>query len=330
MMHRQRRGRASSQPWRNIVVTVAVHRHDRGRASSRPWRNIVATVAVHRHGGSTGALLEWHRCAAGVAQVCYWSGTGVLLMHDNLSVLSFCYTCCCGVGGAGFLPLRNMQIFSCVPVSAVQFRRRNAVFLLEVLGELLGGEADAVGHLRDDLAALLQQLAAPLHADGAHEMDGREARDGYQLLIDAAAAHAHLVALLCPQFATLLQQFLLAPPVEDNVWYPGDQYVDVVGRDNYYALQYPLMKEYKKLSELYPNKFITLAECGNGDEVQISPLGKIWDEGSRWSWYMTWYDYNYNAGNSDDHQFAGEQWWQEAFSHDYVVTREEKKNLLNK
>ena len=118
--------------------------------------------------------------------------------------------------------------------------------------------------------------------------------------------------------------------VEDNVWYPGDQYVDVVGRDNYYALQYPLMKEYKKLSELYPNKLITLAECGNGDEVQISPLGKIWNEGSRWSWYMTWYDYNYNAGNSDDHQFAGEQWWQEAFSHDYVVTREEMKNLLNK
>ena len=75
----------------------------------------------------------------------------------------------------------------------------------------------------------------------------------------------------------------------------GDEFVDIVGRDNYAALQYPLMKEFKLLQKNYPNKMITLAECGSGDEVKMSLLSRIWEQGSRWSWFMTWYDYDYNA-----------------------------------
>ena len=114
----------------------------------------------------------------------------------------------------------------------------------------------------------------------------------------------------------------------DGVWYPGDDVVDIVGRDNYAALQYPLMKEFKRLSEEYPTKMITLAECGNGDEVKMSLLSKIWAQGSRWSWFMTWYDYDYNHGNSDEHKFADEAWWKDAFAQDFVVTREQMKELL--
>jgi len=114
----------------------------------------------------------------------------------------------------------------------------------------------------------------------------------------------------------------------DDVWYPGDDVVDIVGRDNYAALQYPLMKEYKLLAETYPKKMITLAECGSGDEVKISLLSKIWKTGSRWSWFMTWYDYDYNHGNSEEHKFANEAWWKDAFAQDYVVTREQMKELL--
>ncbi len=51
----------------------------------------------------------------------------------------------------------------------------------------------------------------------------------------------------------------------DATWYPGDDEVDIVGRDNYAALMYPLMKEFRQLSKEYPTKMITLAECGNGD-----------------------------------------------------------------
>lgn len=115
---------------------------------------------------------------------------------------------------------------------------------------------------------------------------------------------------------------------KDNVWYPGDDVVDIVGRDSYTALQYPLSKEFKQLSADYPTKMITLSECGNGDEVKMSQLSRIWEQGSRWSWFMTWYDYDYNEGNSDEHKFANEEWWKNAFDQPYVVTREQMKELL--
>ena len=115
--------------------------------------------------------------------------------------------------------------------------------------------------------------------------------------------------------------------VDDNVWYPGDDVVDIVGRDNYYALMYPLMKEFRKLEQLYPTKMITLAECGNGDEVHMSLWSKIWKQGSRWSWFMPLYDAAYNEGNSDEHQFAGAAWWKDAFNSGTVIDREEWKKV---
>ena len=62
----------------------------------------------------------------------------------------------------------------------------------------------------------------------------------------------------------------------------------------------------------------------------MSPWSKIWAEGSRWSWFMTWYDYNYNAGNSDEHRFAGEQWWKDAFGTGLVIDRDQISKLLYK
>ena len=116
--------------------------------------------------------------------------------------------------------------------------------------------------------------------------------------------------------------------VGDTDWYPGADVVDIIGRDNYYALQYPLKKEFETLTKLYPDKMITLAECGNGDEVDMSLWSDIWAEGSRWSWFMTWYDAAYNRGQSDEHQFAGEAWWKDAFNSGVVLDREEVKGLM--
>lgn len=113
--------------------------------------------------------------------------------------------------------------------------------------------------------------------------------------------------------------------VDDTTWYPGDDVVDIIGRDNYYCLQYPVAKEFKRLSQLYPNKMVTLAECGNGDEVHMSQLKDLWDEGAHFSWFMPWYDYAYNAGQSDEHQFATQQWWTAALSSGYVLMRDDVK-----
>ena len=115
--------------------------------------------------------------------------------------------------------------------------------------------------------------------------------------------------------------------MDDKDWYPGDDVVDIVGRDSYYALQYPLMKEFQQLQKDYPNKIITLAECGNGDEVKMSLMSKIWEQGSRWSWFMTWYDSDYNSGNANEHRYANAAWWKDAFNTGVVVDRDEMKGL---
>ena len=118
--------------------------------------------------------------------------------------------------------------------------------------------------------------------------------------------------------------------VADSAWYPGDEYVDVVARDNYDALEYPLKKEYDALSAKYPGKIVALAECGNGDEVKMAPWSEIWNEGSRWCWFMTWYDYSYNAGQSQEHKFAGKEWWTDAFNSGTVIDRAAFKPMLDK
>lgn len=118
--------------------------------------------------------------------------------------------------------------------------------------------------------------------------------------------------------------------MNDDDWYPGDDVVDVIARDSYYALQYPLMKEYKTLIAKYPSKLIALAECGNGDEVKMSSWSDIWSEGSRWCWFMPWYDYDYNKGKADTHHYADKQWWTDAFATGLVVDRDQMKALLTK
>ena len=115
---------------------------------------------------------------------------------------------------------------------------------------------------------------------------------------------------------------------KDNNWYPGDAYVDIIGRDNYGATAATLATEYEALKAAYPNKMITLSECGNSESTEMAKLSSIWDAGSRWSWFMTWYDGEYNKGASTTHKHAGETWWKDAVSKDYVITRDKMKELL--
>ena len=114
----------------------------------------------------------------------------------------------------------------------------------------------------------------------------------------------------------------------DEDWYPGDAYVDIIGRDNYGATAAKLATEYEKLKESYPNKMITLAECGNSDDAEMAAISDIWDAGSRWSWFMTWYDGDYNDGKTTTHKHTSKAWWTNAVGKDYVVTRDQMKELL--
>lgn len=188
------------------------------------------------------------------------------------------------------------------------------------------------GYLGKLQAAGIPVIWRPLHeaAGNTYEFDGGKAwfwwgaqgaepfKKLWRLMYDRFTRVHHLNNLI----------WVWTSQTADESWYPGDDVVDIIGRDRYGLLQYPAMKDFKNLTSAYPHKLITLAECGNGDSNDIAPLGKIWDKGAHFSWFMTWYDYDYNNGKGADHRFAGAAWWKDAFSHDYVVTRDEMKSLL--
>lgn len=103
----------------------------------------------------------------------------------------------------------------------------------------------------------------------------------------------------------------------DEDWYPGDEYVDVVGRDEYNCTSADKSaEEFLAIQELFPNKVVTLSECGN-----VGKLSEQWKSGARWSWAMPWYQYD--ATTLDGHQHANTAWWKDAMNSDIVITRDE-------
>ncbi|MDD5861210.1 MAG: glycosyl hydrolase [Prevotella sp.] len=120
--------------------------------------------------------------------------------------------------------------------------------------------------------------------------------------------------------------------INDDDWYPGDNYVDIIGRDlyNYTATPKDSTDEQAKYNSAswsfefmhtyYPHKMLTLSECGN------SPMmTDMWAAGARWLYAMPWYHYRYQMGQK--HQWAGSDWWQNWFSMDNVITMDEMKTL---
>ena len=102
----------------------------------------------------------------------------------------------------------------------------------------------------------------------------------------------------------------------DADWYPGDQYVDIVGRDIYNKETADCVSEYTSIAENYGNKIVSLSECGT-----VGLISEQWASGARWSWFMPWYDGTNEDGSPVVH--ADEAWWKDAMSQEFVVSREE-------
>lgn len=116
--------------------------------------------------------------------------------------------------------------------------------------------------------------------------------------------------------------------VGDKTWYPGDEYVDIIGRDNYGFTAAKAKSEFTKLQNTFPNRMIVLAECGHSSNNRVCDIQEMWDKGAKWGWFMTWYDYNYNEGNSTTHRHTDAEWWQAAWDSGVAVDRTEMKQLL--
>ena len=106
----------------------------------------------------------------------------------------------------------------------------------------------------------------------------------------------------------------------DADWYPGDAYVDIIGRDLYGNDAADCASQYQTLINDFGNKMITLSECGYSEytDSTVGLLSEQWNAGARWLWFMPWYD---SDNSTTPH--ADQTWWEDAMSQDYVIKRGE-------
>lgn len=115
---------------------------------------------------------------------------------------------------------------------------------------------------------------------------------------------------------------------EDGTWYPGDEYVDIIGRDIYTEFAGSMIANdhssqigaFNSTNGLYNGtKMITLSECG---AVPL-PANLKADEAA-WSWFMPWYkEY---ITDTKYHTVAD---WQAIMSSSYVITLSDMPVLSN-
>jgi len=103
-------------------------------------------------------------------------------------------------------------------------------------------------------------------------------------------------------------------------WYPGHNYVDIIGMDIYpgenkHSSQY--FEFYRVKEKFDGRKIITLSECGSiPDPVLMKQYGDVW------SWFMPW---NGDFTRLDIHN--GVNWWKKVFGYSYVITRDKMPDL---
>ena len=99
----------------------------------------------------------------------------------------------------------------------------------------------------------------------------------------------------------------------DEEWFPGNEYVDIIGRDLYEVSDVDeFVNEFYNLAEKYPNMMIALTECGS-----VSNISDMWEAGAKWAWFMPWYP----SSIDNWEQHATMSWWNDAADTDYVKWR---------
>lgn len=104
---------------------------------------------------------------------------------------------------------------------------------------------------------------------------------------------------------------------KDAEFYPGDDYVDIIGRDIYNETSgADNAAQYNLICSSYSQKMIALSECGS-----VAKYSEQWKENARWAFFMPWYQYD--ATTLVGHQHADEAWWKDAMNQDFVISRED-------
>lgn len=106
---------------------------------------------------------------------------------------------------------------------------------------------------------------------------------------------------------------------KDDAFYPGDDYVDIVGTDIYNSLSAgDIAARYAVIKARFPHKIVTLSELGN-----VADVADQWEAGAEWCYFMPWYDYDNDWTSTYQHQHATIAWWRRALESERVVTRDQ-------
>ena len=173
------------------------------------------------------------------------------------------------------------------------------------------------GYLKPFKDANIPVIWRPLHeAEGAWFWWGAKGAGScktlWRLLFDRLVNHHGL--------NNLIWVWTTSVSTNANNWYPGDEYVDVIGMDiypdeNQHGSQYISFNKVREFTG--GKKIITLSECGVAPDPAL-----MLEYGDTWSWFMPW---NSDYTRSDSHN--GITWWKKFFSYDYVVTRDKMPSL---
>ncbi|MDE6098446.1 MAG: glycoside hydrolase family 26 protein [Muribaculaceae bacterium] len=113
-------------------------------------------------------------------------------------------------------------------------------------------------------------------------------------------------------------------------WYPGDEYVDVVGYDFYNSSMADMEYWYNYMKEHYPGKLIAICECGN-----IPKLSEQWARGLYWNYFMPWWDNSITGDTSSaefnrtNHNNADIDFWNDAWNCDFMLSRDQMPSFRN-
>lgn len=116
-------------------------------------------------------------------------------------------------------------------------------------------------------------------------------------------------------------------------WYPGDEYVDIVGVDIYEKDVDAKNRQYNALYELTGGrKLITISECGN-----IPDPAACMEAENRWSWFMVWPIYDKSGSltltpetddkDKENWMLNTLQWWKSVMDSPLTINREDMPDL---
>jgi len=213
--------------------------------------------------------------------------------------------------------------------SETTFKASNATFEGTWENDVVKADLEKIaGYLKLLKDKNIPLIWRPLHeaAGNIYEYSGGEA--WFWWGSDGAEAYKNLWIYMFDYFENQGLNNLIwvwTTQTNDSAFYPGDDYVDIIGRDVYNNMDASsLVSGFNSIQETYPNKMITLSECGN-----VANISQQWTSGAKWSYFMPWYDYertndrNESDFSSTDHEHANAAWWIDAFNSENVLTRDD-------